>query len=85
MAISIDDARGGRELGDAVLAWIEVAGAPASLSDRPASPSKSFSIGEKIGRYIVYVATGAALIGIVRRRIQAAKTTKANLKDSFGR
>lgn len=85
VSVSIDDARGGRELGDGVLTWIEVAGAPASLSDQPTSPSKNFSIGEKIGRYTVYAAIGAALIGIVRRRIQASKTTKANPKDRFGR
>lgn len=78
VAVSIDDARGGRELGDKVFDWIKVAGAPASLSDQRTNPSENFSIAERIGSYMVYAAIGAVLIGVVRRRIQASKAIKAN-------
>jgi formyltetrahydrofolate synthetase len=82
ISVSIDSARGGRELADDVHRWINISGSPATLQDRPESLSMNHSIGEKIGRYTVYAAFGFALIGIVRKLLQRGKATRAKPCDA---
>lgn len=76
ISVKIDDARGGRELADSPLDWISVSGSPVTLKISSDQASTSFSIGEKLGRYTVYVALAVALVTIIRSRLQSAKKAK---------
>lgn len=77
ISVSIDDARGGRELGDSIIDWITISGSPVTLGKALPTVATSRSIAEKIGYYGFWVVVGAAAVGAVRRRIQRRKSNKS--------
>lgn len=75
LSISIDDAKGGRELGAEVLKWVSIPGAPLAFSKATPESSKAYSIGEMIGRYLVYGVVVLALLQAIRHGVAKRRKT----------
>jgi hypothetical protein len=68
LAVSVDDARGGRELGADLAKWITIPGAPLVFTGSAPQRSDAYSMGEMIGKYLVYGVVVLAIVQIIRRR-----------------
>ena len=67
------DARGEMEVVPPVLDWVSFPGSPAVLADSSSSVSRNFSIGEKIGSFVVYGVIGFAFVAAIRHYGQKKK------------
>jgi hypothetical protein len=75
LSISIDDAKGGRELGADVLKWLTIPGAPLAFNAAAPESSSAYSIGEMIGRGLVYAVFGLALLQFIRHQVAKRRKT----------